>query len=105
MIDPQVVENAILERLKTVIDPETGTDILHIRLVQDLQVNENGHVSYIFRPSSPLCPVAAPLAMSIIEAVREVPGVSSQDVTVVGYVYAGELNETLRAVLAENGEE
>lgn len=105
MIDPQAVENVILDRLQTVIDPETGTNVLHIRLVQDLKVAENGRVSYTFRPSSPLCPIAAPLAMSIIEAIKEVPGVSAQDVSVVGYVYADELNQTLKSVLSVESEE
>ena len=90
---------AIMKRLETVIDPETGADVLRMRLVQDLQVNKDGIVSYIFQPSSPLCPIAVTLAMNIIEAIKEVPSVSGQNLKVTGYLYADELNETLKSVL------
>jgi len=44
-------------KLTTVIDPETGVDVMRMKLVQDLVVTEDGKVSYKFRPSSPLCPI------------------------------------------------
>ncbi|NMC00952.1 MAG: DUF59 domain-containing protein, partial [Chloroflexi bacterium] len=49
----------ILLKLVEVIDPETGVDVLRMQLVEDLEVDElTGRVSYSFRPSSPLCPLA-----------------------------------------------
>jgi metal-sulfur cluster biosynthetic enzyme len=99
MMDTKALTTAIMKRLKTVIDPETSADVLRMRLVQDLQVNEDGMVTYIFHPSSPLCPIAVTLAMNIIDAIKEVPGVSGQDIKVTGYIYADELNRTLKSVL------
>ena len=98
-MDIENLTAAIMKRLETVIDPETGADVLRMRLVQDLKVDEDGMVAYIFQPSSPLCPIAVTLAMNIIEAIKEVPGVSGQDIKVTGYLYADELNETLKSVL------
>ena len=98
-MDNQSLTQAIIKQLETVIDPETGANVMRMRLVQDLQVNEDGIVSYIFQPSSPLCPIAVTLAMNIIEAIKEVPGVNGQDIEVSGYIYADELNETLKSVL------
>ena len=98
-MDTQSLHQAIQKRLETVIDPETGADVLRMRLVQDLQIDKDGMVTYIFRPSSPLCPIAVTLAMNIIEAIKEVPGVSGQDIKVIGYIYADELNKTLKSVL------
>ncbi|MCD4673033.1 MAG: iron-sulfur cluster assembly protein [Anaerolineaceae bacterium] len=100
-----ILTKAILKRLETVIDPETGANVLRMRLVEDLHVNEHGKVTYTFRPSSPLCPIAVPLALSIVDAIKEVPGVTEQDLTVVGYIYAEHLNETLKSVLSESSEE
>ncbi len=37
---------AILERLSKVIDPETGVDVVRMRLIEDLQADQEGHVSY-----------------------------------------------------------
>ena len=86
----------ILVNLTTVIDPETGVDVLRMRLVEDLTVDEeSGKVSYRFRPSSPLCPLAVTLALQIREAVAAVEGVTEQEIEVAGYVGADELNRLL----------
>ncbi|MFN2292592.1 MAG: metal-sulfur cluster assembly factor [Anaerolineae bacterium] len=91
------MERAVTERLRTVIDPETGADVVRMRLIEDLNVDPaTGKVSYKFHPSSPLCPLAVSLALSIRQAVGTVPGVNEQAIEVVGYVGADELNALLR---------
>jgi len=92
---PELVQGVIMRHLRTVIDPETGADVIRMRLVEDLVVDENGHVSYTFRPSSPLCPIAVSLAQTIKRAVAQVPGVTGQTITVKDYVEAEELTEWL----------
>ncbi|MBN1135532.1 MAG: metal-sulfur cluster assembly factor [Anaerolineae bacterium] len=91
------LEQAIVDRLREVIDPETGVDIVRMRLIEELRVDgETGRVSYKFRPSSPLCPLAVHLALGIRDAVAGVPGVTAQEIEVVGYVGADELNALLK---------
>jgi metal-sulfur cluster biosynthetic enzyme len=89
------LHEAILSRLSAVIDPETGVDVVRMRLIQDLQTDAAGQVSYTFRPSSPLCPLAVYLALNIRAAVAEVPGVTQQTIQVVDYVQAQELTELI----------
>lgn len=90
------LEQAIVDRLSQVIDPETGVDVVRMRLIEGLHVDsETGLVSYRFRPSSPLCPLAVHLALGIREAIASVTGVSKQEIEVVGYVGADELNDLL----------
>ena len=96
MKDQDALRDALIARLSTVIDPETGVDVVRMRLIEDLTVDENGFVRYKFRPSSPLCPIAVPLALSIRQAVAEVEGVTGQEIEVVGYIQAAELNAMLR---------
>ena len=91
----KAVEEAVVEQLKQVIDPETGADVWRMRLVENLTVDENGHVEYCFRPSSPLCPIAIPLAQMIKAAVSQVPGVIGQTIEVSNYVQASLLTELL----------
>jgi metal-sulfur cluster biosynthetic enzyme len=95
MPDPESLRRNILERLARVIDPETGVDIMRMRLIEDLTVDEAGKVSYKFRPSSPLCPIALPLSLEIQKAVAEVAGVSEQSVEVVDFALAEELTKWL----------
>ena len=91
---------AILKRLMSVIDPETGVDVVRMRLIEDLTVDESGRVSYKFRPSSFLCPIAVPLSIAIQQAVSEVEGVTEQDMEIVGYLQAEELTTLIKEALA-----
>ena len=100
-MDQEALEKAVIDNLAKVLDPETGVDVVRMKLVMDLTIDENGKASYIFRPSSPLCPIAVPLAMMIIQAIKEVEGITGQSITVVDYVEAVKLNEILRSVLIE----
>jgi len=93
--DKQTLEQAVIKQLQKVIDPETGADVWRMRLVTDLHVDEGGHVSYRFRPSSPLCPIAIPLAQMIKAAVSQVPGVAGQTIEVADYVQAPLLAQLL----------
>ena len=93
--DRDALREVILSRLSEVIDPETEVDVVRMRLIEDLTVDEAGVVRYRFRPSSPLCPMAVPLALSIRKAVAGVEGVTGQAMEVVGYVKADELNAML----------
>ncbi len=93
------LEKAIVERLKSVIDPETNMDVMRMRLVQNLCFDDLGRVRYTFRPSSFICPIAVSLAMSIKKAVAEVPGVTSQEIGIEGYVMAEELEKLINEEL------
>jgi metal-sulfur cluster biosynthetic enzyme len=103
MIDREELRTRILERLTEVIDPETGVDVIRMRLIEDLVVDQDGYVKYKFRPSSPLCPIAVPLSVMIQEAVASVPGVSGQDLEITGYIQAEELTASLRELLNSMG--
>jgi len=101
MTDQNALREVIFTCLSTVIDPETGADVVRMRLIEDLMVDEGGIVRYKFRPSSPLCPLAVSLALSIRKAVGQVEGVTGQEIEVVGYVRAAELNGMLRELGGE----
>ncbi|MGD8759859.1 MAG: iron-sulfur cluster assembly protein [Anaerolineales bacterium] len=92
-----LTREAILERLRQVIDPETGADVVRMKLVDNMEIGEGGHVSYTFRPSSPLCPLAVFLATQIKQAVAEVPGVTGQAIQVENYLAAEKLTLLINA--------
>jgi metal-sulfur cluster biosynthetic enzyme len=94
MSEPSL-EQVILERLRGVIDPETRTDVVRMRLVENLWADALGKVRYTFRPSSFVCPIAVSLAMDIKNAVAEVPGVIAQEIAVEGYLMAEDLEKLI----------
>ena len=85
----------IKESLTQVIDTETGMDVMRMRLVRDLKVDEHGDVELTFRPSSVLCPLGFQLAINIKEAVLVVPGVKSVQVHVDGFIHGEQLKKIL----------
>jgi metal-sulfur cluster biosynthetic enzyme len=89
------LEEAVLERLRSVIDPETNTDVVRMCLVENLWADALGKVRYTFRPSSFVCPIAVSLAMDIKKAVAKVPGVTSQEIAVEGYLMAEDLEKII----------
>jgi len=91
------LKRRIEERLRTVIDPETNIDVVTMGLIRDLRV-DRGRVSLKFRPSSPFCPIAIILAISIKRAVQEVEGVEEVDVEVIDFIDAETVNRELRAI-------
>ena len=101
MAKEQDLRERILARLRSVINPETGADVVRMRLIEDLTMGDNGHVKYKFHPSSPFCPLAVTLALEIRRAVAGVPGVVKQEIEVVGYVGAQELNKLLQGEVTD----
>ena len=100
-LDRNKLQDMVIEKLSNVIDPETSISVIRMHLVEDIQIDENEKITYSFRPSSPLCPIAVPLALEIIQAVRAVPGITGQAITVVDYLQADLLNEMLKSIVEE----
>jgi len=98
MNEIEVIRESVINALREVIDPETGADVVRMRLVQNLSIHADGTAEYEFRPSSPLCPIALTLVLSIIEAIKAVDGVTDQRVTVIDYAGAEELNKILASL-------
>ena len=89
------LKELIITRLRLVIDPETRADVVRMRLIENLTVDSDGKVSYTFRPSSPVCPLAVYLVQQIKQAVAQVPGVNAQQITVAGYVGSEQLTKLI----------
>ena len=85
----------IKKSLTQVMDTETGMDVMWMRLVRDLKVDEQGNVELTFRPSSVLCPLGFQLGINIKEAVLNEPGVKSVQVHVDGFIHGEQLKKIL----------
>ena len=54
-----------------------------------------------FRSSSPLYPIAVPQLLMTLQAVASVTGVTGQEMEIVGYIQADELNALLHDTLVD----
>lgn len=53
-----------LDRLRSVIDPHTGIDIVSMGLVKSIEV-DGDHVKVLIKPTSPFCPVGNYLLQAV----------------------------------------
>ncbi len=97
--DEGSLQEALLQGLRGVLDPETGLDVVRMGLVKELRIESGAagcRVILTFRPSSPVCPMAFKLAWDMKKCLRAVPGVESVEVRVEGYKRAAELEAVLQ---------
>ncbi|MBS3816411.1 MAG: iron-sulfur cluster assembly protein [Candidatus Thermoplasmatota archaeon] len=86
----------VVERLKQVMDPETGTDVYSMGLISDLEV-EDESISLTFTPSSPFCPMGVQLVVKVKEGLKGLDGLEEEDIdiTVEGHINSEEINQKL----------
>jgi FeS assembly SUF system protein len=77
------LENAVVEMLQTVYDPEIPVNIYELGLIYDLDVQASGRVHIQMTLTAPACPVAGTLPGEIQEKVAGVPGVTEAEVELV----------------------
>ena len=84
MIDPNHsgLMDKIVEKLKSVFDPEIPVDIYELGLIYDVRI-ENKKISLDMTLPSPHCPVAESLPMEVRRAVESIPEVEEVEVKIV----------------------
>lgn len=86
-----LMEDQIKQALAEIIDPETGLSIMRMDLIHNLRVTEDGAVSLVFRPSSPVCPMAYSLANSIKKKIESLKDIRSIRIDVENFQNADHL--------------
>jgi len=89
------IEVIAWDRLRKVIDPGANLNVVDMGLIKELSISDDGEVNVVFRPSSPVCPLAFVLAANIKKALEEVDEVSSVHLKIVDFVRADELNKMM----------
>ena len=80
-----LTEQAVLDALSTVMDPDLGKDIVSLGFVKNLAIEE-GRVRFVVELTTPACPVKDLLKQQAEDAVAALPGVESVYVTMTAQV-------------------
>lgn len=91
------LETEVMRALAEVIDPETGLNVMRMDLIHELAVATDGSVSLIFRPSSPICPMAYSLANSIKKRLDTLKGITAVNIRVENFERAAHLESLLQS--------
>lgn len=76
-------EEAVVEALKTVFDPEIPVNIYDLGLIYEIDIKENGSVNILMSLTAPGCPVAGEMPGMVADAVAEVDGIGEVEVELV----------------------
>lgn len=78
-----VSEDAVIEAIAKVHDPEIPVNIYELGLIYAIDLYDDGRVHVDMTLTAPNCPSAQELPAQVKEEVERVPGVTSADVDVV----------------------
>jgi ATP-binding protein involved in chromosome partitioning len=80
-----VTESAVLDALRSVQDPDLHRDIVALKFVKNLRI-DNGRVAFTIELTTPACPVKDQMREQARAAVAQLPGVSDVDVEMTAQV-------------------
>ena len=78
----QDLGDKIIEKIKTIYDPEIPVDIFELGLIYDVFVSENNDVKILMTLTSPNCPVAETLPVEVEEKVKTLEEVNNAEVEI-----------------------
>jgi FeS assembly SUF system protein len=80
---PVAAEEAVIEAMRQVYDPEIPVNIFDLGLIYDYKIDDgSGDVSILMTLTAPSCPVAGILPGEVANRVSAVPGVGEATVTI-----------------------
>lgn len=82
-INKQVLEEKVIEALKSVYDPEIPVNIFELGLIYEIGIDDDTNVEIKMTLTSPACPVAGSLPGEVESKVRSIPEVNDVKVKLV----------------------
>jgi ATP-binding protein involved in chromosome partitioning len=80
-----VTDASVLDALKAVRDPDLNRDIVSLKFVKNLRIDD-GHVAFTIELTTPACPVKDQMREQARAAVMQVPGVTRVDIEMTAQV-------------------
>jgi len=81
-ISKKVLEDAIVQQLKLIYDPEIPVDIYNLGLIYDIIIDNDQNVKVIMTLTAPNCPVAESLPEEVKTRVLATHGVKNAEVEI-----------------------
>ncbi|MDV3104017.1 metal-sulfur cluster assembly factor [Thermococcus waiotapuensis] len=76
----QLTKELILERLKEVIDPEVGLDVVNLGLIYELEIRPDNTVYVKMTMTTPGCPLTMWILRAVEDKILEIPGVKDAEI-------------------------
>lgn len=80
--EKKILKDRIIQRLKTIHDPEIPLNIYELGLIYEIDIDDNSDVLIVMTLTAPNCPVAESLPLEVEEAVKQTEGVNNVQVQI-----------------------
>ena len=80
--EKEILKDRIIQRLKTIHDPEIPLNIYELGLIYEIDIDENSDVLIVMTLTAPNCPVAESLPLEVEEAVKQTEVVNNVQVQI-----------------------
>ncbi len=82
LIDKVHLNQLIIEKLKSIFDPELPVNIYDLGLIYKIDITDSGYVQITMTLTAPSCPAAQSLPVEVDQKIREVEGVTDVNVMI-----------------------
>ncbi|WP_297534639.1 metal-sulfur cluster assembly factor [Thermococcus sp.] len=76
----KITEEMVLEKLKEVIDPEIGIDVVNLGLIYEVKVRPDNTVYVKMTMTTPGCPLTMWILRAVEDKILEIPGVRDAEI-------------------------
>jgi FeS assembly SUF system protein len=80
--DKTQLNELIIQKLKSIFDPELPVNIYDLGLIYKVDISDNGYVQITMTLTAPSCPAAQSLPVEVDQKIREVEGVTDVNVMI-----------------------
>lgn len=81
-MEKAILKDRIIQRLRTIHDPEIPLNIYELGLIYEIDINEDKDVLIVMTLTAPNCPVAESLPIEVEEAIKQTEGVNNVQVQI-----------------------
>jgi len=79
-MDKKILEDSIINVIKTIFDPEIPVNIYELGLIYDVRIDDDANAEVDMTLTSPNCPVAESLPQEVKTKIELIQGLKSVDV-------------------------
>ena len=77
------IKNKVIEKIKTIFDPEIPVNIYELGLIYKIEIDKNRKVNIDMTLTSPNCPVAESLPNQVKSSIMNIEGVTDVNLNLV----------------------
>ena len=82
-INKQITKNEIIEKIKTVMDPEIPVNLYDLGLIYNINIDENNNINVDMTLTNPNCPVAGSMPENVGKAIESIKNINSININLV----------------------